>query len=89
MASNKIRTNIYIDKDIKKQAQRLFSAFNISLSDAINLFLTQSVFNRGIPFKIEIPNEETQDAIKEARVRKNVESISFNDLQEEMRQCLK
>ena len=46
MATNKIRTNIYIDKDIKEQAQKLFSTFNISLSDAINLFLTQSVLNK-------------------------------------------
>ncbi len=89
MATNKIRTHIYIDRDIKEQAQKLFATFNISLSDAINLFLTQSVLNRGIPFKIEIPNEETQEAIKEARVGKNMEKITFEELKEEMAQCLK
>ena len=89
MATNKIRTNVYIDKDVKEQAQKLFSQFNISLSDAINLFLTQSVLNKGIPFKIEIPNEETQEAIKEARVGKNMEKITFEELKEEMAQCLK
>ena len=25
MATNKIRTNVYIDKDVKEQAQKLFS----------------------------------------------------------------
>jgi DNA-damage-inducible protein J len=89
MATNKIRTNIYIDKDIKEQAQKLFSTFNISLSDAINLFLTQAVLNRGIPFKIEIPNEETQQAMKEARSGKNMEKITLEDLKKEMMQCLK
>ena len=89
MATNKIRTNIYIDQDIKKQAQKLFSTFNISLSDAINLFLTQSVLNKGIPFKIEIPNEETKQAIKEARAGKNMEKITLEDLKKEMAQCLK
>jgi DNA-damage-inducible protein J len=77
MATNKIRTNIYIDKDIKEEAQKLFSTFNISLSDAINLFLTQSVLNRGIPFEIKIPNEETQQAIQEARTSKNMEKVKY------------
>jgi len=75
MATNKIRTNIYIDKDIKEQAQKLFSTFNISLSDAINLFLTQSVLNRGIPFEVKVPNKETQKAIKEARKSKDREAL--------------
>ena len=87
MATNKIRTNVYIDKSIKAQAQELFSTFNISLSDAINLFLTQSVLNRGIPFKIEIPNEETQQAIKEARMGKNMETITLEELKKEMSKC--
>ena len=77
MATNKIRTNIYINKDIKEEAQKLFSTFNISLSDAINLFLTQSVLNRGIPFEIKIPNEETQQAIQEARTSKNMEKVKY------------
>ena len=89
MVTNKIRTNIYIDKDIKEEAQKLFSTFNISLSDAINLFLTQSVLNKGIPFKIEIPNKETQQAIQEARIGKNMEKVTFEELKKEMTQCLK
>jgi DNA-damage-inducible protein J len=86
---NKVKINIYVDKNIKEQAQKLFSTFNISLSDAINLFLTQSVLNRGIPFKIEIPNEETQQAIQEARTGKNMEKVTFEELKKEMTQCLK
>ncbi len=88
MATNKIRTHIYIDRDIKEQAQKLFSQFNISLSDAINLFLTQSVLNKGIPFRIEIPNEETQQAIKEAREKKNMQEIDFENFKEEIKQCV-
>jgi len=88
MVSNKIRTNIYIDKNVKQQAQELFRQFNISLSDAINLFLSQSIINQGIPFKIEIPNEKTQKAIKEAREGKNIEKITFEQIQEDMKKCL-
>ncbi len=84
----KVRTNIYIDKDIKEEAQKLFKKFHISLSDAINLFLTQSVLNQGIPFRIEIPTKETQKAIKEAKNRENLEEVSFEDLKKEMKKCV-
>ena len=80
MTSNKVRTNIYINEEIKVEAQKLFKKFNISLSDAINLFLTQSVLNQGIPFKIEIPNKETQKVIKEARENKNMTKTSLEEL---------
>jgi DNA-damage-inducible protein J len=80
MTSNKVRTNIYINEDIKIEAQKLFKKFNISLSDAINLFLTQSVLNQGIPFKIEIPNKETQKVIKEAKENKNMVKTSLEEL---------
>jgi len=80
MISNKIRTNIYINEEIKIEAQKLFKKFNISLSDAINLFLTQSVLSQSIPFKIEIPNKETQKVIKEARENKNMTKTSLEDL---------
>jgi len=59
MAADKIKTEIYIDKDIKEQAQKLFSQYNISLSEAVNLFLTQSVLNKGIFFKIDIQKKQT------------------------------
>ena len=80
MTTNKVRTNIYINEEIKIEAQKLFKKFNISLSDAINLFLTQSVLNQGIPFKIEIPNKETQKVIKEARENKNMTKTSLEEL---------
>jgi antitoxin component of RelBE/YafQ-DinJ toxin-antitoxin module len=56
------------------------------LSDAINLFLTQSVKEEALLFKI--PNEETKQAIQEARAGINGETISFEDLQRETKQCL-
>ena len=42
-ASNKIRTNVYLDADIKKKAQEIFKQYGMGLSDAFNIFLAQSV----------------------------------------------
>lgn len=65
----KISTNISIDSETKRQAQALFSELGLDLSTAVNLFLRQAVRERGIPFVIsaEVPNAETQAAIREVR----------------------
>lgn len=70
--SNKIRTNVYLDATNKEKAQEIFKQYGIGLSEAFNIFLTQSVLQRGIPFEIKIPNEETIKTIKDARTDKNM-----------------
>jgi DNA-damage-inducible protein J len=78
--SNKIRTNVYLDADTKAKAQEIFKQYGIGLSEAFNIFLTQSVLQRGIPFQIKIPNDITIEAIKDAREAKNMKKISLEDL---------
>ena len=46
----------------------LFAKFGLDFSTAVTLFLQQSVREKRIPFEIrlvEIPNEETEEALKE------------------------
>lgn len=60
--------NIRIDPDIKEQAEQLFSQFGITITDAINMFLYQSLNYGGIPFELKTdkPNAVTLSAMKEA-----------------------
>ncbi|MDR1100773.1 MAG: type II toxin-antitoxin system RelB/DinJ family antitoxin [Clostridiales bacterium] len=41
--------NIRIDSNIKKQADALYKSMGLSLSSAVNLFLTQSVIQHRLP----------------------------------------
>ncbi len=56
------------------------------MSEAFNIFLTQSVLQRGIPFEIKIPNDETLEAIKDARAKK-MSKVNLEDLKEDIK-CL-
>ena len=76
----KSRTNIYLDVNIKNQAKEIFNQYGLSLSQAVNIFLTQSVLNRGIPFNIKIPNDETLEAMKDVESGENYEDITLEDL---------
>ena len=82
--NEKIRTNVYLDKEMKEQAKDIFKHYGMGLSDAFNIFLSQSVLERGIPFKIKIPNDETQQVIKDARQGNNMTKITLEELKKEV-----
>jgi DNA-damage-inducible protein J len=47
--SNNTTYNIRIDSQIRKEADALYKSMGMSLSSAVNLFLTQSVIQRRFP----------------------------------------
>ena len=59
--------NIRIDQEIKKQAETIFKGLGLTPTTAITMFYIQTIRNNGIPFvlKLETPNEETLESIKE------------------------
>jgi len=81
-ANEKTRTNVYLDTAMKKEAQKIFKQYGMGLSDAFNIFLSQSVMEKGIPFQIKIPNEDTAQVIQDAREGKNMTKISLDALKE-------
>jgi DNA-damage-inducible protein J len=60
--------NIRIEPDIKTKAEELFGCFGLSVTDAVNVFLRQSLMRGGFPFEIirYTPNEITKAAILKA-----------------------
>lgn len=65
--------NIRIDPETKLCAEKLFSSFGITITDAINIFLHQSIMEGGLPFEMKQPryNSETEAALNEARAIMN------------------
>ena len=61
--------NIRIDPETKSSAERLFGSFGITVTDAVNMFLRQSLMVGGLPFDLKQPryNAETEAAMREAR----------------------
>ncbi|GHU81203.1 addiction module antitoxin RelB [Clostridia bacterium] len=61
--------NIRIDPETKSGAEHLFGAFGITVTDAVNMFLRQSLMVGGLPFELKQPryNAETEASIQETR----------------------
>ena len=60
--------NIRTDKEVKENAERIFSELGISMTTAVNMFLRQTIRHGGIPFELKVtPNAKTLEAIEEGR----------------------
>lgn len=57
---------IRMNRDVKQEAQQIFSSLGVDMTTAINIFLRQAIYHNGFPFdvKLEVPNLETRKAIE-------------------------
>jgi DNA-damage-inducible protein J len=78
------RTNVYLNAEMKEKAKEIFKQYGLGLSDAFNIFLSQAVMEKGIPFEVKIPNDETLKAIEDAREGKNMSKVSLDKLKKEL-----
>jgi DNA-damage-inducible protein J len=69
-----------IDPLIKAQADQLFEHMGLTLSEAIRLFLYQSVAEKRIPFYISMPNEKTREVLKQCEHGQNISITSLEQL---------
>jgi DNA-damage-inducible protein J len=74
-----------IEPSVKKKAQKILETLNISMSEAISIYLTQVTLQKGIPFEIRIPNKVTMASFHDVENRTNLHSSnSANDLFEDL-----
>ncbi|MFC1725261.1 type II toxin-antitoxin system RelB/DinJ family antitoxin [candidate division KSB1 bacterium] len=65
-----------INPEIKAGAQKVLNKLNMSMSEAISVYLTQITLHNGIPFEIKIPNELTASVLKKSEEGKELHSVS-------------
>ncbi len=68
-----------IDPAIKAKAQNILSSLNISMSEAISMYLTQVTLHKGIPFEIKIPNELTAKTLRKSEKGKELNQVSSTE----------
>ena len=56
-----------IDGQIKEEAAAVLDAMGLTVSDAFRMLLTRIAKERALPFEPLVPNEETIQAMQEAR----------------------
>jgi DNA-damage-inducible protein J len=72
------------EPELKEQVEEIFHSLGLNQTEAINMFYHQVVLNRGLPFDIKLPNEETAEAIEAARNKEGEVFASAEDLFEDL-----
>jgi DNA-damage-inducible protein J len=57
--------NARIEPKLKKSAEAVLDKIGLSTTDALTIFFEQVVAQKGMPFKVNIPNRETIKAMRE------------------------
>jgi DNA-damage-inducible protein J len=74
-----------IEPEVKAGAARLFGSFGLTIADAVNVFLRQSLMRGGFPFDVALhwPNADTRAAMAETEsLLHDPNAKSFNSMDE-------
>lgn len=72
--------NARVKPELKGDVEQILSKLGITTTQAITMFFEQIKLNRGIPFSLQLPNDETLRAMKDARNNKNLEPLDINKI---------
>jgi DNA-damage-inducible protein J len=68
-----------VDPKVKQRAQKVLNTLNISMSEAISMYLSQITLHQGIPFDLKIPNKLTAQVLKRSEEGKDLHTASNVD----------
>lgn len=58
--------NARIAPELKSDVESILSRLGVTTTQAITMYFEQIRMNKGLPFSVKIPNEETLQAMREA-----------------------
>mgnify|MGYP001029469751 CR=1 FL=1 len=68
-----------VDPVVKHNAQLILKKLNISMSEAISMYLSQITLQNGIPFELKLPNDVTAKALKDSEKGKDLHKADSVD----------
>jgi len=75
MQAQDVRVTIRVDRELKEDAEALFSYLGLNMSNAVNIFLRKAVDQKGIPF----PVNTVKPGIAGLGALEGKMSVSFSD----------
>lgn len=76
--------NARVQPDLKSDVEAILAKLGITTTQAIIMFFEQVRINRGIPFELKIPNDETIQAMQDARANRDMEPTSIEQLKKSL-----
>ena len=80
------QTSIKVDPLAWEESKEIFKEYNLSVSDAINIFLNKVRLEKGMPFEMKLPSSKDHSYFKKLHNRhiKVDESVNIDTIMNEM-----
>ncbi len=80
------QTSIKVDPIAWESAQNIFKEYNLTLSDAINIFLNKVRLEGGMPFDIKVPSSQLKTAMRETQAGQGAMHDNIEDMLKDLRE---
>lgn len=74
--------NARVKPELKGDVEEILSKLGITTTQAITMFFEQIRLNRGIPFSLQLPNDETVKAMQDARKNKGLVPLDIDNIKQ-------
>jgi len=64
--------NARTERELKNEVEEILQSLGMSTTEAINIFFRQVKLRRGLPFPVEIPNDETLKVFQDSEQGKGL-----------------
>ena len=68
-----------IEPEVKEKAESVLQRLGVKPTEAIRMFYTQIALRNALPFDVSIPNQETEAALLDSRLGRDLESFDSAD----------
>jgi len=83
--STRRQTSIKVDPIAWNAAKIIFKEYNLTVTDAINIFLNRVRIEGGLPFLVKVPSERLREAMGEADINDLVRYDSIEDMMNDLK----
>jgi len=83
--STRRQTSIKVDPKAWNAAKIIFKEYNLTVTDAINIFLNRVRIEGGLPFPVKVPSERLKDAMREADINDLVRYDGVEDMMTDLK----
>ena len=74
---SKVQTSLRLEEETFNEAKQILKSLGMNFTEAVNVFASMVVQERGLPFDVKLPNKTTLKAMDEAK--ENVgETVDFD-----------
>ena len=79
------QTSIKVDPKAWDAAKVIFKEYNLTVTDAINIFLNRVRLERGLPFPVKVPSRRLKKAMEEAESNDLVRYDSIEKMMQDLK----